>query len=123
MSNLLRLIHTVKPPKRKEKKKREKEISDTVKPPKRKEREKEISEAANTEPSNPIVKEKKKKFPGLSLPDNSERVKGLLKLEPQEEEELSKMGVEQGQEDPSVASQALNEVSDCVIWDQSECPD
>ena len=85
-----------------------------MKPPKRKKKKK-GKEKDNTEesqePQNPVLAERKKKFPGLSLPDDSERVKGLLKLEPEEEEELRKKEVEQKAEDPSVVSQALDEVS------------
>ena len=85
-----------------------------MRPPKKKKKkkkEKEVPEVQAQEPCDPATEQRKKKFPGLSLPDDTERVKDLLQLEPQEEEEFRKVKVEQSQEDPTVASQALNEVS------------
>ncbi len=83
-----------------------------MKPPKKKKktkkREKDVVEV-KVQPSDPVVEEKKRKFPGLSLPDNTDRVMGLLVLEPKEEEEYGKKGA--GQDPTAVASQALNEVN------------
>ena len=86
VSNLLRLIHTMKPPKKKKKKK------DTNAPPL----------DPPSQPSDPVKEKKKQQFPGLSLPDNPNYVQSLLK---KEEDEGERQSV-----DAKVASEALNEV-------------
>lgn len=85
ISNLLRLIHTMKPPKKK--KKATKKTS--------------TPSDATSQPSNPAVEERKKRFPGLSQPDDPNRAMTLM--QPSElEVDLSK--------DHDVASAALSEV-------------
>lgn len=86
LSNLLRLIHTMKPPK-KRKKKKDKDSSAPSQ-----------STSVNLDP---IMAERKKRFPGLSIPDNAARAQVLM--EPQK-------GEGHGQ-DVKVASEALDEVS------------
>lgn len=98
VSNLLRLIHTMKPPKKKKKKKAGKQASD--------------SSESTSQPVDPVVEEKKKRFPGLSLPDNEGRVQGLLL--PEEREGNGGDGVKEDVKDVKVASEALNEVRNTV---------
>lgn len=93
MSNLLRIIHTMKPPKKKKKKK----VSKTTG----------TSESAS-KPLDPVVEEKKKRFPGLSLPDDTERVQKLLELD--DREGPSEGGVKEENQDVKIASEALSEV-------------
>lgn len=84
MSNLLRLIHTMKPPKKKKKKVKK-------------------DSGSSSQVLDPAVEAKRQRFPGLSLPDNADRVQTLLTPE-----EVEGMGDSQ---DAKVASEALNEVS------------
>ena len=84
MSNLLRLIHTMKPPKKK--KRKEKTLSSGV-------------GTATLPPLDPVLEEKKKQFPGLSLPDDTQRAGHLLQLTVDEKKDLK------------VANEALGEVS------------
>ena len=87
MANLLRIIHTMRPPGQKKKKKRKKGKD---------------SEDAISAPLDPHLKERVKRFPGLALPDNHDYVQTLLQ-EVKEEVEESK--------DTHVVNEAMNEVS------------
>ncbi len=82
MSNLLRLIHTMKPPKKKKKKKNEGEDSVSIE---------------TSQVTDPILEKRKKTFPGLSIPDEPEKSKELLLKQPG---------------DVEAANEALNEVSE-----------
>ena len=94
IANLLRLIHTMRPPKKK-----------------RKDRKKAQATASDvTEPSDPALLERKKRFPGLSQPDNPSLAQTLL--EPGEQEGMGEEGEEEEERsnDHKVASEALSEV-------------
>lgn len=83
-----------------------------MKPPKKRKKKKgPKSSSPSLSSLNPVMAEKKKRFPGLSLPDNAEQVKGLL--HPDERE-----GADKDPRDVKVASEALNEVSEF-----QQCPD
>lgn len=88
VSNLLRLIHTMRPPKKKKKKATKKESS------------------TSSQALDPVVEAKRQRFPGLSLPDDTERVQSLLK--PKEGEQMK-------EEDAKVASEALDEVNAEIV--------
>ena len=94
LSNLLRLIHTMKPPKKKKKKKGKDGSAPSQ------------STSLNLDP---IMEERKKRFPGLSIPDNTERAQVLM--EPQKGEGQVEEHVEEHGQDVKVASEALDEVS------------
>ena len=102
MSNLLRIIHTMKPPKKKKKKKASKATD--------------ASESAKS--LDPVVEERKKRFPGLSLPDDTERVQKLLELD--KREGLTDGGVKEENQDVKIANEALNEVSAMEVVGDSE---
>lgn len=90
VSNLHRLIHTMKPP-------------NMAKKGKKKKVKKESGSCESSSPVlDPAVEARRQRFPGLSLPDDADRVHTLLK--PEEVE-----GMEDSQ-DAKVASEALNEV-------------
>ena len=103
MSNLLRIIHTMKPPKKKKKKKACKATD--------------ASELASKS-LDPVVEERKKRFPGLSLPDDTERVQKLLELD--KREGLTAGGVKEENQDVKIANEALNEVSAMEVVGDSE---
>lgn len=92
MSNLLRLIHTMKPPKKKRKKKKVEKAPG----------------ASTSKALDPVVEERKKRFPGLSLPDDAERVQGLLQLD--KGVGPSEKGMKEEFQDVKVANEALGEV-------------
>ena len=75
-----------------------------MKPPKKKKKKKAKKKSGSESTSqvlDPATEVKKKRYPGLSLPDNAERVLNLLKPEEMERENSQNV---------KVASEALNEV-------------
>lgn len=80
-----------------------------MKPPKKKKKKKKGDK--NPTPSEPVqsyapeVEEKRQRFPGLSLPNDTDRAMDLAKPEPGSEEDKGL------NEDTKVASDALNDVS------------
>ena len=82
---------------------------------KKKKKKKKGGEAVSSlKPLDPQMKEKLKRFPGLSLPDNTEHVQMLLKADKEEEakEKQRKMEMAVKSDDAKVADEAMNQVSD-----------
>ena len=105
MSNLLRMIHTMRPPGKKPKKKKKKGKGGEMSP--------------SSKPLDPLLEAKVMKYPGLSMRDDPDRVKGLLEVEEKkvkvkkEEEESGGGGGKS--EDARVTEVAMTEVSSWVL--------